>query len=122
MAAFGTHGLCESLMGKCLEKHELFVSEYVLAETARNLADKFGFTPDEVDEFVAFLRAEALLVNPSTVFTDACRDPKDLPILGTAQAAGADYLVTEDKDLLMLQRYEKTEILSPRQFYDKLRA
>ena len=121
MAALGTHGLCEPLMGKCLEKCEVFVSEYLLEETARHLVDKFGFKSDEVAEAVAFLRAEALLVNPSPISADACRDPKDLPVLGTAQAAEADCLVTGDKDLLVLQRFGKPEILSPRQFYDKLR-
>ncbi len=121
MAAFGTHGLCEALMHKCLEKHDVFASEYILDETAQHLADKFGFSPDNVAEAVTFMRAEAQFVEPSTISADACRDPKDIPILGTAQAAEADYLVTGDKDLLVLRHFGKTKIISPRQFYDMLR-
>jgi predicted nucleic acid-binding protein len=32
----------------------------------------------------------------------ALRDPADGPVLGTLLASGADYLVTGDKDLLVL--------------------
>ena len=46
----------------------------------------------------------------------------DVPVLGTAQAAHADFLVTGDKDLLILKRFGNTAIVTPRQFYEKLAA
>jgi uncharacterized protein len=39
-------------------------------------------------------------------------DPKDSPILQAALAAGADYLVTGDRHLLVLDPYEGLRILS----------
>ena len=76
----------------------------------------------EVEKIVAFLRTESTIIEPATVTHDSCHDPADLPVLGTAQAAGADYLVTGDKDLLVLQRFGKFEIISPRKLYERLHA
>jgi predicted nucleic acid-binding protein len=40
--------------------------------------------------------------------------------LSLAVASKADYIVTGDKDLLVLKKYEGIPILSPRLFYDML--
>lgn len=122
ISAFGSHGLCESLMQTCLERHDLFTSEHLLRETAEHLADKYRMKKEPIAEIIELLREESTLVEAAGVPADACRDPDDLPVLGTAQAAEADYLVTGDKDLLVLLRFGKTEIVTPRQFYEKLLA
>jgi len=44
------------------------------------------------------------------------RDPNDDKILATASAAGADYLVSEDLDLLVLREYQGTRIVSAATF------
>ncbi|MGH2352688.1 MAG: putative toxin-antitoxin system toxin component, PIN family [Chloroflexota bacterium] len=44
------------------------------------------------------------------------RDPKDDKFLATARAAVADYLVTEDQDLLVLQEFEGTQIVNTSTF------
>ena len=41
-----------------------------------------------------------------------CRDPKDDFLLGLAKKSSADYLVTGDKDLLDLKKYQNTEIIT----------
>jgi predicted nucleic acid-binding protein len=43
-------------------------------------------------------------------------------VLGTAVAGQADYLVTGDKQLLELGNYQGIPILSPREFYDRVRV
>jgi predicted nucleic acid-binding protein len=58
---------------------------------------------------------------PECVSEGTCRDADDLPILGLAQAASADCIVTGDKDLLVLGRFGKIPIYSPRKFADILR-
>jgi len=50
------------------------------------------------------------------------RDKDDLRILGVAVVAGAEVFVTGDKGRLKLGRVENLEILSPRQFWEKLKA
>lgn len=44
------------------------------------------------------------------------RDQKDDVFLATARAAGADYLVSEDNDLLVLGAYQGTEIVTAAAF------
>jgi uncharacterized protein len=48
-----------------------------------------------------------------------CRDPKDDKFLSLALDSKADFLVTGDKDLLTLERFQKTEIITPRYFLEK---
>jgi predicted nucleic acid-binding protein len=45
-------------------------------------------------------------------------DPPDNRILECAVAAGADFIVTGDKDLLRLGRYDSIRILSPSDLLD----
>jgi predicted nucleic acid-binding protein len=51
-----------------------------------------------------------------------CRDPKDDFILECAQTGNADLIVTGDKDLLSLERFGATEILTPRQYLDRAKG
>lgn len=51
---------------------------------------------------------------------DICRDPKDNMILELAAEIDADYIITGDKDLLVLAKFEKTEIANPQQFLEVL--
>jgi putative PIN family toxin of toxin-antitoxin system len=67
------------------------------------------------------LREVAEIVTPIAVAADACRDADDLPVLGTVLAAKADCLVTGDKDLLVLTPFSGHPILSPRQFWQRLK-
>lgn len=47
------------------------------------------------------------------------RDPEDNKILESAVAAGAEYLVTSDRDLLILESYDDIEIVTPEVFWNK---
>lgn len=44
------------------------------------------------------------------------RDPKDHPILKTAEIGKADYIITGDNDLLSLKIWNRIKILSMREF------
>jgi putative PIN family toxin of toxin-antitoxin system len=120
LAAFGTRGLCEALFGACLEEHDLVTSEHILEELARHLAGKFRMPKRRAAEIVAFVREQSEVVAPDTVAPEACRDPHDLPVLGTASAGRADLLVTGDSDLLCIGRFGKVDIVAPRACYERL--
>ncbi len=45
-----------------------------------------------------------------------CRDPKDDFILALCKDGSADYLITGDKDLLVLNRFENTKIMTIAEF------
>jgi len=121
LAGFGTRGLCEALISVCLESHQLIVSQPLLTETRRYLTTTFKLPAARADEIIAFLREHAHVVKPSVVAVSACRDPDDLPVLGTAVAGRASLLVTGDKDLLVLREHAGIPIVTPRECYDRLR-
>lgn len=121
LAGFGTHGLCEALLAVCLESHELVLSQHLLTETERYLTAKFKVPAVRADEITAFLREHAEVVKPSEVASAACRDPDDLMVLGTAVAGQVDFLVSGDKDLLVLKEYAGIPIVSPRTCYERVR-
>ncbi|MEO6168565.1 MAG: putative toxin-antitoxin system toxin component, PIN family [Chitinophagales bacterium] len=50
-----------------------------------------------------------------------CRDIKDNFLLALAKDGRADFLLTGDKDLLTLQKYGKTEILSNSMFLEGMK-
>ena len=120
LAAFATRGLCEAVMAVCLDRHEIVLSEAILDEVVEHLAGKFKMPSARVEEIASFLVEHSQLVVPAEVPADACRDPDDRFVLGTAAAGGVDCLVTGDNDLVSLGQYGSIPILTPRQFYDRL--
>ena len=60
------------------------------------------------------------IVEPAAVPENIVRDPKDRMVLACAVGGRADYIVSGDKDLLVLQEYEDIPILSVDQFLQHL--
>ena len=72
-------------------------------------------TREERDEFLmAFMREAELVEITETVA--ACRDPKDNQILELAVSGNADYIVTGDDDLLVLNPFRDIAIIAPADF------
>ncbi len=106
---------------KLLDNGTVLVSIPVLLELAAVLnRPKFDqyVTHDERMRFmVSFLKvAQMVEVNETIV---ACRDPKDDKLLELAVNGNADFLITGDKDLLVLSPFRGVEIITPREFLDK---
>ena len=118
VAAFAAHGLCEAIFEVCLDAHDLIISEELIVEIDKNLRKKIKLPSSTVSSIIGLLRENSLPYAPDPVETGACRDPKDLHILGLAEAAGASCIVTGDKDLLVLKKFKRCRIVTPRQFSD----
>lgn len=121
LAGFGTHGLCEALVARCLEVHDFVLSQHLLDETSRYLKTKIKVPARQAATILAFLRDHADVVQPAMIDTIACRDPNDLPVLGTAVAGHADLLITGEQNLLVLGEFAGIPILTPRAGYERLR-
>ena len=63
---------------------------------------KYGLSPADVAAFLKQVDEAAPPVIPLAQLPLAVRDPKDEPILAAALGGNADFLVTGDKDLLVL--------------------
>ncbi len=64
------------------------------------------------------LHAGCFVTDPPPV--SVCRDPDDDKFIACALAARAEFLVTEDQDLLALDGYEGLRIVTPAQFLEAL--
>ena len=121
IAAFATRGLCQAVVEYCLDNHDLVLSDPLMTEITRNLKKKLKVPVETTDEIERFLQAHTMVVEPADVDLTACKDKKDLMVLGTALAARAFYLVTGDQDLLKVKRFGGFGILGPRAFWEKIR-
>lgn len=118
-ASISRAGVCAELLEDVLTHHELVVSDFIAEEVSRKLRDKFNFPEADVRQLRRFLARIATAVVPTVLPVNVCRDPGDLPVLGTAVAAGAAVLVTVDKDLLALRDFQGIAIIKPGEFWQR---
>lgn len=116
-ASISRAGVCADLVEDVLTHHELVLSDFIAEELARKPADKFNFPASEIRQLRRFLGGIATTVVPLDLPTDVCRDPTDIPVLGTAVAGNASVLVTVDKDLLTLGQFQGIAIIKPSEFW-----
>lgn len=121
-SAAATRGLCSDVLRAVFASHELLTSEDVLNELGRVLKSKFGVGQRLIDDFIGLLKQDTVLCRGVQLPRLELQDKNDLPILGAAIAGKAEVLVTGDRELLNLGRVQDLEIVSPRQFWEKLKA
>ncbi|MDP9474043.1 MAG: putative toxin-antitoxin system toxin component, PIN family [Chloroflexota bacterium] len=97
----------------------LVVSQHLIEEVGRDWTKPYWqarFTLAQVERALALLQLEAEVVPVTAQVTGVATHPEDDLVLASAVSASADYLVTGDKQLQRLGRYEGVMILSPRDF------
>jgi len=98
-------------------QHQLCTSQFIIDELARKLSQKFHYTAVEIQGITNLVVGAAVKVEPAPIPDAVCRDPLDIPIIGTALAAKAKLLITVDKDLLTIGEYMGTAIVKPGAFW-----
>ena len=104
---------------------ELFMSSDILEETAEtlrypHLRKRYDYSDTDIIAFCQDLVLVGTIIDDAPV-VPVVRDPDDDKIVACAVAAGADYLVSRDKDLLILKEHEGISIISPEAFLRILR-
>jgi uncharacterized protein len=77
------------------------------------------FSSEKVTDLMVFLKEIGLFIEIKSSVS-LCRDPKDNYLLGLAQDSQADYLITGDRDLLILESFEGTAILAYQDFTSRI--
>ena len=122
IAAFSTHGICNSLFAYAFANCTVIISEYILNELHVTLTQKFKLPEKKAEEIRIFL-IETCLVSDFEIFSDQIsRDKNDDPILGIIEKTAVDFLVTGDKDLLILKSYKNVPIINPRELWNIFRV
>lgn len=101
---------------------EVVLSDFIIEELRRvlpRLGHRHGLTSAEIDDLLDILSIQAEILTPHVPDEQLLRDTNDLPVLGTLLAAvragNIDYLLTGDKDLLVLA--DRYPIISPADFW-----
>ena len=121
-ASISRAGVCAELLEDILTHHELIISDFILEEVSRKLREKFEFPKTEIADLCRLLRNAARFVEPTEIDPRVCRDPEDVPVLGTAVAAKVDLLISVDKDLLTLGSFQGIDIVKPGEFWKRTTA
>ncbi len=107
-------------------RYDLYLSDFILTETAETLFKPKlrrykAYADEDVRGYIRWLLTQAQMVPDGPAPRVVLADPKDDPIIATAVAAKADYLVTGDRaHLLPLVEHEGIRIIAPRAFLDLL--
>lgn len=122
VSAVATRGLCADVFNAALAEHQVIVGETVLTELRQVLRQKLRLSTAAVDEMEAFLRLHAMVIASAPVLELPGLDENDRAVLAEAVTGKADVLVTGDQDLLEIASQAPIKILSPRGFWELLRA
>jgi len=103
---------------------EVVLSDFILNELRRvlpRLNHRHGLTSAEIDDLLDILSIQAEVLEPHVPDEQSLRDVNDLPVLGTLLAAvqvgSVNYLITGDKDLLVLG--DRYPVISPADFWTR---
>lgn len=118
IAAFLTEGICSKILRRGRKRQfHLITCPFILQEFENVLINKFSATKKESQRALKIVsEAVKAVMHPTAGVIGVCRDPDDDAILSCALAAGADYLVTGDADLLELRNFKGIMIIAPRDF------
>jgi putative PIN family toxin of toxin-antitoxin system len=121
VSAFLANGKPRELLLKLLEKHTVILSSQMLAELADVLSrDKFAITSTQIERFISMLLQSATIVAVDSKLKVVLEDPEDDIVLNAAFKGKADYIVSGDKHLLSLKKFENIEVLKAAQMLEIL--
>ena len=101
-------------------KLELICSQKIIEEYIR-VIEHFGKkSGKEIGKLTANFIIENATIIKVTAKGKYSRDPDDDKFINCAKTANVKYLVSGDKDLLVLKKIKDTEIVTPKEFIEKI--
>ena len=94
---------------------QLVISGFILDEISKVLSESFGVPEDVVTSIIDTFEAISVKVYPK-YHVNVVRDKKDNGVLECALEGKCDYIVTGDKDLLILKEHHGIKITTPKKF------
>lgn len=110
---------------ECLElvvegKVELFISGEIISEFEGVLRrKKFGVAEENLRYILSSVDSIVNYVSPGKKLSIIEKDPEDNKFIECALESGADFIISGDKHLLELEKFQKIKILTPTDFLKK---
>lgn len=101
------------------DQFTLVVSAHLISEVRRAFRKPYlagRVSPIDIEDSLLLIRRRALMAVVTVTVTGVATHPEDDLVLAAAISAGADVLVTGDRQLLKLGQVEGVRIVSPREF------
>lgn len=119
VSAFATRGLSADVFQVILAEHEILTGEFVLIELHHVLTTKLKLPIKIAREAEQLLRQYYVEPVPDQPSKLQVRDEDDRWVLESALRAGAEILITGDKDLLDISdKVAELKIITPREFWE----
>jgi len=122
VSAVATRGLCADVLREIFVSHQLIISAPLISELKNILLTKIGVPKEVISDFVEVLTQDCILSENSELINIDINDGDDILILSTAINGEAQLFVTGDKELLQLEKIQSMRIVSPREFWETLKA
>ena len=122
VSAVTTRGLCADVFRTVLAEHQLVTSPRVLQEAKRILKLKFSVPDVLVNEYLELIEEDAIVAHTTDIPVPGINDKDDIEIVAAAVGAGANVLVTGDREVQSIKSIRKVRIVSPRAFWEELTA
>lgn len=117
-----TRGLCSDIFRAVLADHELVTCTKVLQEVTRILHTKFSVPDGLISEYLELIQQDAILAEAKGTPDVQIKDIDDIEIIGAAISGKADVMVTGDRELQDIKSMRELRIVSPRAFWEELKA
>lgn len=102
---------------KRLENFEPLISPEQFIELQNDIGyPKLNLSAQDIESILNFVKEAFTLVQISGKLDIIKEDPADNVILETAIEHDADYIITGDKHLLKLKKYQNVKIVTPKEF------
>ncbi len=98
-----------------------YTSIEIVNEYARILERDFKQSKSQIQEKVSGILSFSKIVDPKVKIDAVKEDSSDNKIVEAAVEADADYIVSGDKHLLKLHLYKKIQIVTAREFLEKMK-
>ncbi len=102
-----------------VDRFRIALCEPILEEVYSALLEKFNWNKAAIAEALAEYGPETMMAATTGALRGACRDVNDDVIIECTVNAGAELIVTGDKDRLALGSYEGIRVVTPRAFLDE---
>ena len=89
-------------------------------EFLEKLDEKFRIASAIRKAIAGVIEERVTISEPTVPMPAVCRDKDDNHVLQIAESISADFIITGDKDLLVLKEYKHIKMVTPRKFSDTI--
>ena len=98
---------------------ELYITNEIIKEiTSVMSSNKFDVNSTEIEDYTRIIEKYSKNFVTKNIPKSVSRDKKDDKILQCGLDGNVDYIITGDKDLLVLKEYEKIKIINPKDYLE----